>query len=310
MSRATSKLIAKCLLVLALAVGGVWHVYAQKEAAPIALASVAFLDVGQGDSGLITLPPNYQVLVDGGPGQQVIDHLSLHMPVGDRTIELVILTHPDADHLAGFLSVLTEYEIGYILMPDVSKETRMYREWIELIAEKGIAYRRLTEPETINLSDGVALTILHPSTATMLKKMAANDWSMIMRLDIRQISFLFTGDIEKEVEAALVKTYPTQLRAHVLKIPHHGSKTSSTEAFLQAVQPELAIMSVGKENRYGHPHQEVVRRYADQQIPIQRTDEEGSLIYQTDGRTIWQESSLFAGLPLLGKKYEQVYTFD
>lgn len=309
MPRVKSKII-NLVVFAVLAAGLLWYVQTQRQSVPPALASVAFLDVGQGDSELITLSADYQILVDGGPSQQVIDQLSLHMPVADRIIELVVLTHPDADHLAGLLSVLTEYEIKQILMPDVGKDTRMYQEWMELINEQGIDYRRLREPETITLSDSVTLTILHPSTDTMLKKMAANDWSIVMRLDINQISFLLTGDIEKEIEAELVEHYPTQLQVDVLKVPHHGSKTSSTPAFLQAVKPEFAVMSLGKDNRYGHPHREVTQRYVASHIPVRRTDQEGTLVYRTDGETIWQEKPLFSALPFVGKKYERVYTFE
>jgi competence protein ComEC len=309
MPRAKSKVV-NLLVIVALAGGLIWYVQTQRRSTPPALASVAFLDVGQGDSELITLSADYQILVDGGPSQQVIDQLSLYMPIADRVIELVVLTHPDADHLAGLLSVLTEYEVEQILMPDVAKDTRMYQEWMELIEEQGIEHRRLREPETITLNDGVTLTVLHPSAETMLKKMAANDWSIVMRLDINQISFLLTGDIEKEIEAELVERYATQLRADVLKVPHHGSKTSSTQAFLQAVRPEFAVMSVAKDNRYGHPHREVTQRYAASHIPVRRTDEEGTMVFRTDGETIWQEKPLFSALPFVGKKYERVYTFE
>lgn len=310
MPRATLKRILKLGLAVVVLTAMAWHVYAARQQAPTALVRVAFLDVGQGDSELILLPRHYQILIDGGPGQDVVDQLSLTMPVADRTIELVILTHPDADHLAGLLSVLTEYEVKYVLMPDVSKETRMYKEWMELIDAQQIPYQFLREPQTMMLGDEITLTTLHPSAATNLSKMAANDWSIVMRLDIKNVSLLFTGDIEREIEAELVQHYPMQLDADVLKVPHHGSKTSSTEAFLQAVSPEFAVMSLGKDNRYGHPHKEVMQRYDKLAVPLWRTDEQGMLMLGTDGQEIWRETPVFAAMPLFGKNYEKVYTFQ
>lgn len=309
MPREAKKLL-KLLCLLALISVGVWYYFGLAKAAPPSLAEIAYLDVGQGDSELITLPPDYQILIDGGPGDQVIDQLNVEMPLGDRTIELMVNSHPDADHLAGLLSVLREYEVKQILMPDVAKDTLMYKEWMQLIESKHIPYQRLREPATIPLRDEVRIDILHPSTQTMLPNMAANDWSVIMRLQVGQTSFLFTGDIEGGVEEAVVEHETPALASDVLKVAHHGSHTSSTEAFLQAVQPTLAIMEVGRDNRYGHPHADVLQRYAQLHIPVLRTDQEGTIVLSSDGTTISREKPVFAALPFVGKKYEKVYTFQ
>lgn len=247
---------------------------------------VVLLDVGQGDAILITTPGRQQVLVDGGPDLTVLERLGEEMPFFDRRIELMILSHTDADHVTGLIEVLRRYAVEKVLMTGVARETAIYQAFLDAVRESGAEVIIAEAKNDLDLGGGVILDVLWPEASLFGQEMKEpNNASIVVKLvwkehdptspfGLRGASVLFTGDIEEEVEEQLLIA-GMNLDADVLKVPHHGSKTSSSEAFLLAIDPELALISVGKDNRYGHPHPAVLARYAALGIPVRRTDEEG-----------------------------------
>ena len=251
---------------------------------------VAFLDVGQGDAILITLPKGDQILIDGGPSPTDLNwRLGQEMPFWDRTLELVINTHPDADHLGGLVSLLDRYTVEQALVADVEGGSQLYRAWSAELAEAHLTAIPAQAGMPLNLGQGVLATIISPGPAVEHID-EPNNHSIVLHLQFGQVSFLFTGDIEAPVEQKLVQI-DAPLQATILKSPHHGSKTSSTETFLNAVNPQLVVISVGQDNRFGHPSPEVMERYAAHGLPVLRTDERGTIELITDGNGIWVETA-------------------
>ncbi len=251
---------------------------------------VAFLDVGQGDAILITLPDGRQMLIDGGPAATQLNwQLGQEMPFWDRSLDVVINTHPDLDHLGGLVSLPDRYEIGQTIMSDVAGNSAHYHEWEQTLADTsqttmiGQAGMRLT------LGSEITATILSPGPYTPHAG-EANNHSVVLHLQMDQISFLFPGDIEAPIEQKLVQS-GAPLAATVLKSPHHGSATSSTGMFLDAVNPRIVVISVGKDNSFGHPSQAVLDRYAERGLTILRTDQQGTIELVTDGEKLWVETA-------------------
>ncbi len=219
---------------------------------------IDFYDVGQGDAIFIETPNKKQILVDGGPDLTILEKLGKEMPFWDRYIDLVILTHPEYDHIGGLIEVIKRYEIGGILTNGVIRDTAEYREWTRIIEKEEIPVIIAQAGGVINLSDDIKLIILHPFESLSGQKIErANNTSIVAQLVYKDFEVLLTGDIEKEVERELVGT-GINLQSDVLKVPHHGSKTSSTKSFIGAVNPILAVIQAGKDNSYGHPHQSVL----------------------------------------------------
>ena len=263
------------LLTLVLLVALVWW---QVFNAQPTLLKVVFLDIGQGDSIYIEAPNGNQVLIDGGPGRQVLRALSSVMPWYDRSLDVVIATHPDADHIGGLPSVLERYQVAAVMDNGQSSNTGTYRAWQAAVAAEvkdGAQYLRARRGERFNLGAGISLDILYPYDTPTGKD--TNDGSIVARLTYGSQAFMLTGDATIKVEQQLL-TAKTLLSAQVLKAGHHGSKTSSSPAFIKAVSPIYAIISAGKNNRYGHPHQITLDNLKAAQAQILRTDEEGSIV--------------------------------
>jgi len=267
-----------------------------------------FLDVGQGDSILITSPSGYQLLIDGGPNQNVLTQLRSVMKAGDTSIDMVMLTHPDADHIFGLVDVLRDYRISTILMPAVTKDTGVYRAFVQAVEAEQAEVIIADQQRVMELPDGVRLQLLHPSPETYHQGEPANDASIVARLEYGQRSFLFTGDIEQGIEQRLVALYPNLLDVDVLKVPHHGSKTSSTLAFLEATTPDIAVIQVGRDNKYHHPAPLVLERYEKKQIRVFRTDLLGLVRLKTDGMSIDSEEPCPIWQAVFSCPSETVYT--
>jgi len=251
---------------------------------------VAFLDVGQGDAILVTTPDGRQLLIDGGPSATDLNwRLGQQMPFWDRTLEMVVNTHPDSDHLGGMVSLLDRYRVEQALVSDMAVTSQLYREWEKELAEAALPPTIGQAGTELDLGGGVIATVLNPGPACAGID-DPNDHSVVLRLEFGEISFLLTGDIEAAVEQKLVAS-GVPLEATVLKSPHHGSRTSSTDAFLEAVDPQLVVISVGAENSFGHPSPEVMERYAAYRLPVLRTDERGTIEFITDGQQVWMETT-------------------
>ncbi|MFC1913929.1 DNA internalization-related competence protein ComEC/Rec2 [Chloroflexota bacterium] len=252
---------------------------------------VSFLDVGEGDAILIQ-KGSQQILIDGGPSPQAINlELGKKMPFWDRTIELVILTHPHNDHLAGLVEVLQRFHVKQALYPDLTYESPLYSEWQKLIAEKQIRPSTTKSGQQIELGEGTTIKILNPQPTPFTNTRSDIDNNnIVLLLSSGEVSFLLTADIMQEAEWELIRSR-ADLTGTVLKVPHHGSDTSTTPEFLAVVNPRVAVISAGTDNRFGHPSPEVLARL--EQAPgaenIFRTDQQGTIEFVTDGKKLWVE---------------------
>jgi competence protein ComEC len=249
---------------------------------------VRFLDVGQGDAIFITTPYGGQILVDGGPAPSaVLAALGQRMPFWDRTLDWVVNTHPESDHLGGLPAVLERYRVERVLTPSVEAESALYVAWRATLQRSGIHPVAGRSGMRIHTSDGVSFEILHPVENSRYRRL--NDYSLVLRVTLGHVSFLLTGDITSEVERDLLSRHPA-LSTTVLKVPHHGSATSSSPAFLRAVQPRVAVLSVAADNALNLPADEVLQRYQEAGIPLVRTDQAGTIEFTTDGEQLWMST--------------------
>jgi len=250
---------------------------------------VAFLDVGQGDAILITLPDGRQVLVDGGPSTTQLNwRLGQELPFWDRSLDMVINTHPDTDHLAGLVPLFERYTIGQVIESGVAHRSQLYQAWQRELSMAGLNALIGQSGQQLNFGDGIQATILHPS-ATTSTTFTPNNQSVVLHLQMGQVSFLLPGDIEADIEQALVRS-GQPLAATVLKSPHHGSNSSSTDPFLKAVNPQIVVIQVGQDNHFGHPTDAVLDRYTEHGITIFRNDQHGTVEFITDGQRLWVET--------------------
>ncbi|QGG48305.1 ComEC/Rec2 family competence protein [Heliorestis convoluta] len=257
----------------------------QRETSPAERPSqeltLHFIDVGQGDSILITTPNGSTLLIDAGPqsaGQKVVSYLK---KAGITSIDKLISTHPHSDHIGGMQEVLAKFEIGQIYDPGHVHSTRTFEQYLETIDERNIPFIIAERGMTIDIDPQVAIEILHPPEP----QESANNSSIALKLQYGQIAALLTGDGEKEAEEMMLQYAGSSVKSTILKAGHHGSNTSTIEPFLQAVNPEVAIIQVGVNNRYGHPHQEVLHRLTQKGIKIYRNDLHGDVVLTTDGHT-------------------------
>lgn len=234
-------------------------------------------DVGQGDAILLVSPTGKQVLIDGGPNLDILEHLEAHLPFFDRTLELVILTHPDADHITALPAVFSRYNVERVLMTGADHNSSRNRAFIESVLQNGSEVLLPDPMVDIDLGDGLVLDVVWPHTnlvGTLPSR--PNDQSVVVRALYGAHSILLSGDIEAQAEAAIVAS-GLDIRSTILKVPHHGSRSSSSTGFLLAVSPELALVSAGRGNPFGHPHSDVINRYASFGIPVRSTSAEGTI---------------------------------
>lgn len=257
---------------------------------------VVFLDVGQGDAVLLQNGLR-QVLIDGGEGAAVVQRLSEEIPRHDRVIDIVVLTHPQQDHMEGLLHVLERYEVGLVVLPDVSHTTMLQEAWLSALIDYEVPYRFAWHGQRIVVGD-LLLDILAPFDSDEGEAATASDLnnaSVVVRASMHDMSFLLTGDAEARVERMLVEDSNRELLdVDVLKAGHHGSSSSTTTELLEVTSPATFVVSVGEDNRYGHPSEEVLSRV--HPIPVLRTDEHGSVRFSYTGTT-WVQSYGNKGLP-------------
>jgi competence protein ComEC len=249
---------------------------------------VAFLDVGQGDAIYIEAPNGNQMLIDGGPSAaSVLRALSSVMPFYDHSINLVLATHPDQDHVGGLPSVIERMDVQGVVTTDNSAKTGVYTAFEKIIAAKHVRRILARTGERIILDSGVALEILFPDRS--VRGWETNTGSIVARLSYGSESFMLTGDSPQAIEKYLVGKYGGILHTTVLKLGHHGSKTSSSSEFLSAVNPDYAVISAGHNNKYGHPHKEVLDLLARLKISSISTIDRGTVVIKTDGTDLMVE---------------------
>ena len=273
------------LFVLILLAGVLWR-EAEYEAARG--LRVHFLSVGQGDAALIETPSGNRVLVDGGPKQAVIQELARIMPFWKRSIDLVILTHPQLDHLSGLTGVLERYRVKRLMFNGAAYRLAAYEPVLRAAEKKHIPIVLARAGETLKFGDGATATVLNPTVAVVERatNRTINETSVVFRLDYGKTSFLFTGDAGFATEERLQQTAADILDADILKVGHHGSKYASSEAYLSAVTPRVAVIEVGSDNTYGHPTAETLSRLSSIGATVFRTDTDATVTIATDGANV------------------------
>jgi len=241
---------------------------------------IDFLNIGQGDAILLSLPTGEHVLVDGGPEQVVLRELGEVMPFLDRRIDLMVLTHPHADHMMGLVQVLRRYEVKKVLFSGVNYWSPIYNEFLKEIRTQQIPLIVATTHEDFSIG-AVDFDILFPFESMLGEELSnLNNGSVVMKVTLNEQSLLLVGDAEIEVEEELVAAHDQgeiNLRSDLLKSGHHGSRTASSLEFLQRVQPEMVVIQCGVDNQFEHPHKETLENYARMGIEVRRNDLEGRI---------------------------------
>lgn len=242
--------------------------------------SVHYLDVGQGDSEFVQLPNGECMLIDAGDmnyGGEITEQIK---SLGYDKIDYLIATHPHADHIGGMSEVIENFEIGEIYMPRAITNTATFEELLNTISDKGLSISTARSETVIEESGGLTMEFLAPCSAEYDD---LNNYSAVLKITYNDSSFIFTGDAEDVSENEMLENSYSKLNSDVLKVGHHGSKYSTTEDFLNAVSPEYAVISCGKDNSYGHPHSETVKRLTDAGVKLYRTDRLGAVTISTNG---------------------------
>lgn len=252
------------------------------------LLQVIFLDVGQGDAILVRTPGGRVLLVDGGPpeaGPRLVRDLKR---LGVERIDVLLSTHPHADHIGGLLEVLQAFPVGVVYDPGVVHTTSTFERYLRLIEQKGIPFRLARRGVELPLGEEVRAQVLWPEVEAVARAEEAgelNAASVVVRLSYGQVALLLTGDIEREQEEVLLRR--GDVRAQILKVAHHGSNSSTGSTFLVRVGPRVAVIQVGRDNPYGHPGRQVLARLAARGVEVWRTDQNGTVSLESDGVT-WQ----------------------
>lgn len=252
-------------------------------------ARVYMLDVGQGDSFLIVYPNHKKILIDGGKDASALTELSKIIPWTDRTIDVMIATHPDADHIGGLAEIVKRYHVGLFLTSDVSADTLVYKNLFTTLLKNNVPsyYARAGMKLSFDSTGTEHFDILFPDRDTHTWK--TNEASVVGKLFYKNSTALFTGDSPISIEHYLVVKNSSLLASDILKLGHHGSKTSSSLEYLQAVHPQLALISAGVGNSYGHPHQETLDKLATLHIPYLSTQTSGTVQLVTTGDSHWTQ---------------------
>jgi len=247
--------------------------------------SVSFLDIGQGDAIFIETPDRVQMLIDGGPDGTVIRELAKIMSPHDRTIDIVVATHADKDHIAGLIDVLERFEVGLIIMTENAHDTGVANVYREMVKKEGaeIVYARAGQTWTL----GASTTVYVYSPAGDPTEWESNASSIVTQIVYGDVSFMLTGDAPLATEDFMVRQYGERLLSDVLKLGHHGSRTSTSELFAQTVLPKYAIVSAGRNNRYGHPHPEPITNVTRVGATVLSTAERGSIHLYSNGTDVW-----------------------
>jgi len=280
-NRFNSFLFATLLIVVIL----LWGQFFYSRPSPN--LNLYFLDVGQGDAIYIRTPTGEDALIDGGPDDSILQKLGEVMSPTDHEINLVILSHPHADHLKGLLEVLSRYKVDEILQTDVEYDSVTFLTWQKMIGEKQIANHLARAGVERSLGEAKIL-ILYPDDSFIGQKIDnPNNTSVVSKVSYKNFAALLMGDLEKEGQTKLLQTQKDNLAVQVIKIPHHGSDTAAYQPFLEAVLPKLAIISVGKDNKYGLPGQVIFEILKKINAEVLQTSQNGTIKVESDGEKFW-----------------------
>ena len=243
---------------------------------------ISYMDVGQGDAAYIKVNGN-DILIDAGPRSNSKELLEQLKAKNIDDFELVIATHPHEDHIGGMVDVFKEYEVKAFYSPKITHTTKTYENLVKAVKDEGLKTKELKGGMVIDLGEGAKFEVFTPQKSEYEE---LNDYSPIMKLSFGDTSYLFTGDAEKLAEEEALSKYKTSLDSDVIKFGHHGSSSSSSNAFIEAVSPKYGIISCAKDNKYGHPHRETLDIIKKYNIKTFRTDTDGEIILTSDGKSI------------------------
>lgn len=290
------KILITAIFFTAVSAGVIWYAVLKENRGEI--LTVAFMDVGQGDAIFIEAPNGNQMLIDGGPNGAILRELGKIMPFYDKKIDVLVVTNPDKDHFAGFLDVLKRYEVSMVIEPGTKSSSETYRAFSRAVDENEIekVTGRYGMSLVLDEERGIFFEIIFPDRDVSSWK--TNDGSIVARLIYASTSVMFTGDTTQKIERYIKRAADGRgkagreeknlnLKSDVLKVAHHGSKTSSLKEFVDAVAPKYSVISVGRNNRYNHPNKETIDTLEASGIKIFRTDRAGTIIMKTDGRSMW-----------------------
>lgn len=247
---------------------------------------IYFLNVGQGDSEYIKMPDGEDILIDGGPDKSVLQELGKVMSVGDRQINLVVLTHPHADHLDGLVDILKRYQVDEVWQSGVNYPSAAYDEFKNIIAQENIKNDYVKAGDERNFGQ-IKFLVLYPLSNLQNQNFDnINNASIVNRLEYNKFSALFLGDAEKSAQQNLVNSAQ---RTNVVKIAHHGSSDSINENYLNIVRPEISIIEVGANNKFGHPAKATIDYLTRLASQIYRTDQDGNIEIESDGNNYWKK---------------------
>lgn len=261
---------------------GWWYVSYRADAR---LLTIAFLDVGQGDAIYVRAPGGGDMLIDGGPDRGMLRSLAQVMPFYDRTVNVILVSNPDKDHIAGFIPLLERYRVGAVVEPGTVGASGVY----EALVREGntratrIVARRGT---VIDLGGGAHFEVLFPDRD--VSGVTTNTGSIVGRLIYGDTSVMFPGDAPDEIENYVLALGREKVNSDILKAGHHGSRTSSAPEFVAAVSPDVAVISSGKDNSYGHPHQETLDTFQKAGVEVLNTADQGTIMFKSDGKTLWR----------------------
>lgn len=254
------------------------------SAKPDGRLHLVFCDVGQGDAIFLKSPTGQDILIDGGPDKKVLDCLDSKMAFYDRTLELMALSHPQSDHLVGLIEVLKRVKVKNILITKATNDTPEFTAWQKAVKEEHAAVFDAKKGKLVDLGTGLKMEILWPPDPFYYRDI--NETSQVFRISYGNFCALLTGDATLNTWRSL--SLSGELKdCFLLKVPHHGSRNNLDEMLLENIRPKMAVISVGRNNRFGHPHKEVIEKLRGKGIMVKRTDEDGTIEIVTDGRKWW-----------------------
>jgi len=272
------------VIAVLLALGGFLLIAPSQATSPY--FQIHFLDVGQGDAVLLQTPDGFEVLIDGGATSAVLPQLAGKQSWQDRALDIMIATHPDTDHVGGLNDVLARYEVDLIIQTEADSDSPAAVAFATAAKAEGATLQYARAGQLIKLGASTTIEVLAPASNT--SAWGSNTASVVVRVVYGDTAFMLTGDAPASVEEYLAETYGQQLQSDVLKLGHHGSKTSTSELFLDTVRPTYAVVSASIDNSYGHPDQSVMQRVFAHDIQSFHTGLDGTVSFYSDGATVWQ----------------------
>lgn len=288
---------------LAVVAAGIWCEALRPDSGTF---RAVFLDVGQGDCVFLRTPSGRTMLVDGGGGQGQSDSDVMGLRViepflrreGINCIDILVLTHPHDDHVQGLIPLLRDFRVGMVLDPGISYESECYGRFLSLVEARRIPYRRAVRGQVVDFGDGIRAEVLHPPTSGGLVATEddVNNDSIVLRITSPGSSLLLAGDIGIEAEDDILR-FRVHVRSDLLKVAHHGSGSSTSDEWLDAVRPRWAVISVGRNNSFGHPSREALERLAAHGVKAYRTDRDGAVVLEVGAGREEVRTLLSAGRP-------------